>query len=162
VGGAAVKHPAKNKIHKIITSHINALENYLNFVLFAALKALGTEHRSVAMEDGDKVQRTEPNDLPTVRSHTAHINPGDTPISKTLALAAAAAAVALGSSFAGTSSAEAGYYGKRHFSYGYTYGYKHFHYKPHYVYKRVYKPVYVYRPAYVYRPYGYSYGYKAW
>ena len=67
-------------------------------------------------------------------------------MSKTLALAAAAAAVALGSSFAGTSSAEAGYYGKRHYSYGHSYGYAHKRiYKPVYVYKRVYKPAYVYR-----------------
>jgi hypothetical protein len=81
-------------------------------------------------------------------------------MSKTLALAAAAAAVALGSSFAGTSSAEAGYYGKRHYSYGHSYGYKKRYYRPRYVYKRVYKPVYVYKR--VYRPV-YSYGYhKKW
>jgi hypothetical protein len=89
-------------------------------------------------------------------------------MSKTLALAAAAAAVALGSSFAGTSSAEAGFHGKRfyghHYSYGHSYGYKHFHYKPHYVYK----PVYVYKPAYVYKPvcshwgWTFSHGYKQW
>ena len=30
------------------------------------LKPWGTEHRSVVMEDGDKVQRTKPNDLPTL------------------------------------------------------------------------------------------------
>ena len=84
-------------------------------------------------------------------------------MSKTFILAAAAAAVALGSSFTGTTSAEAGYHGKRFYghtySYGHSYGYTH--YKPHYVYKRVYKPVYVYKPAYEYRPV-YSYGYRTY
>ena len=53
---------------------------------------------------------------------------GDTPMSKTFILAAAAAAVALGSSFTGTTSAEAGYHGKRFYghtySYGHSYGYR--------------------------------------
>jgi len=88
---------------------------------------------------------------------------GDTPMSKTFILAAAAAAVALGSSFTGTTSAEAGYHGKRF--YGHSYGYKHFHYKraykPVYVYKPavVYKPVTIYKPVHVYKP---VYGYKTW
>ncbi len=86
-------------------------------------------------------------------------------MSKTIALAATAAAIALGTTFAGASSAEAGYKHRHH-------GFKHVHryhsYKPHYVYKRAYRPVYVYRPAYVYKPvcahwgWTYSHGYKKW
>ena len=128
-----------------------------------ALKAQSAEHRSVAMEDGDKVQRTRPNDLPPFEPNRATL---EIPMSKTLALAAAAA-ITLGASFTGTSSAEAGYYGHRHYghySYGHSYGYRHFHYKHHYVYK----PVYVYKPAYVYQPvcshwgWTFNHGYKQW
>ena len=56
----------KNDIHKIKSNYFNEIDELLNFVLSAALKAWDTEHRSVAMEDGDKVQRTKPNDLPTL------------------------------------------------------------------------------------------------
>ena len=41
------------------------LIEFVNFVLYGVLKALGPEHRSVGMEDGDKVQGAEPNDLLT-------------------------------------------------------------------------------------------------
>lgn len=64
---------------------------------------------------------------------------------KTLALAAAAAAIALGSSFAGTTSAEAGYYHKRIV-------YKHYVYTPKIFVKKVWKPAIVYKPAVVYKP----------
>lgn len=80
---------------------------------------------------------------------------------KTFALAAAAATVALGSSFAGTSSAEAGYYHKRVI-------YKHV-YVPKVFVKKVYKPVVVYKPAVVYKPVKifkpvtvYKHAYKVW
>ena len=87
-------------------------------------------------------------------------------MSKSIALAAAAATLAIGSSFAGTSSAEAGYHSHR------SHGYSHYRvYKPHYVVKRVYKPVVVYKPVTVYKPvhvykpaytHHYGYGYKTW
>ncbi len=81
-------------------------------------------------------------------------------MTKTFALAAAAAAVALGSSFAGTSSAEAGYYHKRVIYKVYT---------PKVFVKKVYKPVVVYKPAVVYKPVKifkpvtvYKHAYKVW
>jgi hypothetical protein len=62
--GFDLSHSRSEHDSKIKIILFNDLIDLLNFVFLNALKLQVTEHKSVAMEDGDKVQRTEPNDLP--------------------------------------------------------------------------------------------------